>query len=178
MIIIKLRNGVIVVLNSENYIVEFVILEETYYCIWYSDDEDLFWLSDNKILFFKSIEQITLYCERQGLCVEEEISVYDFNTLLDWLKGSHSQINCEYLLRMWNIISDFSHSINAKFSDSDDQLNQIYEKLFFGNNLPGINLTNQKYCPTFSQIEQQLLVELFKKGINIIEKEFQIKQLL
>ena len=163
MIIIKLRNGVIVVLNSDNYIVEFVILEETYYCIWYSNDEDLFWLSDNKILFFKSIEQIRLYCERQGLYVEEGVSVYDFNTLLDWLKGLHSQINCEYLLRIWNIISDFSHS--------------IYEKLFFGNNLPGIKLTNQKYCPTFSQIEQQLLVELFKKGINIIEKEFQIKLL-
>ena len=45
----------IVVLKNDVYIVQFILLQETYNCIWYSDNEDLFLLHENKILFLKKL---------------------------------------------------------------------------------------------------------------------------
>ena len=84
-------------------------------------------------------------------------------------------MDCDYMLRVWNIMSDFAKSLNVKFGDSSDELDEAYRKLFFGNNLPCINLTDEKYIPNFSEKELQLLTKVFEQGLSIIKKEFQVE---
>lgn len=66
---------------------------------------------------------------------------------------------------MWNIINDVYYSINKEFIGNSSEYNIVYDKLFYGNNLPVINHTREKYNPIFSENEVENIKKIIKNGL-------------
>jgi hypothetical protein len=73
-------------------------------------------------------------------------------------------------LNIWNTLDDVSHSISQDLMASDlyssEELNYLYEKLFFGNNLESITPEGKKYYPILVAREREILRNLFGAAIE------------
>ena len=45
-----------------NYIIEFLINKKSYFCIWNTDEKDVFWTEKNKIIYFTEITELQHFC--------------------------------------------------------------------------------------------------------------------
>ena len=79
-------------------------------------------------------------------------------------------VDCNVVLGLWNIFLDLHNTVGKSFVGDREEFDKIYEKLFYGNNLPTINPTGEKYIPSFSEDEIALIKKLLKGGINMLWK--------
>jgi len=74
------------------------------------------------------------------------------------------------LLNAWNLFGDIATSVDAEF-DSDRQLSQrVYEKLFWGNNLPSVTPPGKHYTPLWNEDELSLMRAILGHGLDIFRK--------
>jgi hypothetical protein len=150
----------------------FVINKKEYYCVWYCDDKDGFLTDRNKIMVFDSEKLLLDYCKDNNIQInEDELTCFSLDNALNWLEEKKFDIDSDYFLNFWNHISDLAYSVGENFyGDSKEaQINKVYDKLFFGNNLPAITPENKKYYPTWDLSEINLLVKIVHDGIRIIK---------
>jgi len=81
-------------------------------------------------------------------------------------------VNCENILAVWNLFTDVSFSAKHSFlGDSKLRLiRKIYDKIFWGNNLPAITPKNEKYIPVWEKSEINKIKEILLQGYQIFEK--------
>lgn len=158
--------------DNLNYsIVKFVFPNREVYTLWYTDDIDGFLLTpDNSIVMpFSSESEVRLYSEARDLHLDKEIAEFtcDFGALLP----ESGAIDCDIVLSFWNIVSDFARSIRQSFSgdQKDPAINALYDKLFYGCNLPAINTTAREFVPIFDREESQLLQSIVSNGLQILD---------
>ncbi|MDE5778982.1 MAG: hypothetical protein K2I10_10835 [Lachnospiraceae bacterium] len=156
----------------DNYIVEFPIDQKSYFCIWHSDERDVFWTEKDKIIYFTEITELQYFCEQEKVQVDEEITTYDVDKLIGLLDGYEQEINCNFCIDMWNIFHDCAYSVNHKFYGDKKKLNHVYSKLFHGLNLPVINTSGEKYIPEFSASEKKEIAHVLKEGLFLLQKQF------
>lgn len=143
------------------------------YCIWYSnDDQEGFLLSENAIRTFsnESGARDYLKCFPQ---YQKEIKVktYDVDKIEKVLDGK-VPFDAELVLDFWNIVADIAHSNKVPFEgDKKDNLtNCVYDKLFYGNNLPEINTSGRTYVPQFTENEFKRLTAVLVEGVVLIKR--------
>ncbi len=87
-----------------------------------------------------------------------------------WLQKRKSEFDCEYLLSFWNIISDLAYSVGEIFYGDQDKdiLIKIYDKLFYGNNLPSITPEGKKYFPEWEVDEIKEIAKVIEDGLKIV----------
>lgn len=149
----------------------FIINKKEYYCAWYSNDKDGFLTECNIIKVFDTERLLFDYAKDNNIQFNEnEITHFSIDYALNWLKDKNSDIDCDYFLNFWNNISDLAFSVEGNFyGDSENaEINKVYEKLFFGNNLPTITPKNKKYYPIWDSEEKNILVKIVQDGIRII----------
>ncbi len=156
--------------------------DSNYYMIWLQNDDgnDYIFTQNRKIIRFYNEKDAQLKINELGFVYMETVE-YDFERLWYWIEtGSSSQIylpfseqiDCEFLLNFWNIFSDIAFSVGDDFEVKSDFSNKIYNKLFYGLNLPAITPEDSEYIPIFDENEIEYLRELMKCGINLLEKSF------
>ena len=69
---------------------------------------------------------------------------------------------CQLLLDGWNTLEDMARSIQIlpdeqQSEDEREILGKVYDKLFYGNNLPAVTPANRNYSPLFSSIERKVM---------------------
>ena len=144
-----------------------------YFCIWYSDDKDGLFCDENKrILGFSDKNSAALYLSRKSLSLsqDDDSAVYDFDSLRSWADSDDSAVNCYDTLNFWNIFTDIAYSGGKEFEgDKRTQLiHLIYEKLFFGNNLPSVKPKNEPdYVPVWTKKQVRIIKTVMKDGLNI-----------
>jgi len=105
-----------------------------------------------------------------------EISLDNFWKALTNLRAgrSSSKRTCEVLLEGWNFIEDLARTFRLDKPMSKLRsalLKRVYEKLFFGNNLPAVTPESKSYSPLWLQQE----IALFRKEIHSIWKILEVK---
>lgn len=92
--------------------------------------------------------------------------VVDIDRVLGSLSGlregrSSSQKTCETLLDGWNTLEDLARSVhmNVRGQNKGEKeiLQNAYDKLFFGNNLPSVTPVDRCYNPIFSLSERKAM---------------------
>lgn len=155
----------------EYYIVVFVYRKEKYYFIWLTDEKDEFLTEGNKILFWKSIKEVKSFANKNGIILNQAKEVvYDIDVCEEWCHSSKKNVDCNIVLDLWNIFLDLHTSLNQKYLGNDSKLDKIYEKLFYGNNLPTINTTVNKYIPIFTNNEIKQIKNVLISGVYILKK--------
>ena len=159
---------------KEYYPFLFSLSGKDYYCIWYSDDKDGFLVDVNRILKFENQQKLCRYAKENNLTFQDDLTELSADIAVDWLKEESNNIDCKYFLDFWNIIGDLAYSVHESFYgySENDLIISVYNKLFYGNNLPSIKGDGEDYYPTWSKDEVDVLIQVAKDGLRIVNTCF------
>ena len=151
------------------YLISFTYNQVVHYCIWVSSGEDYVLSDENGIVFFYSIEMLMKYAFKRELVIEKTtIAEYNVDNIKKWCNDLHnSNIDCVEVLNFWNICSDFANGMRIGFLGDDEEYNEIYEQILYGNNLFTDNY-EKRYVPRFSKEEMEIIKRVLLDGVRII----------
>ena len=157
------------------YTVRYRLDNKDRYLIWFrTEEEDLDGVVVGKngtIPIFINETDLMNYAESCGFMpVESSASViHNLDAIAKWLNEKKRQrarrVDCEKFLNDWNLLGDVSSSIGGDFDPQKERTQKIYEKLFWGNNLPSLTPPGKFYVPIWSGREMQTLHEVFSQGL-------------
>ena len=137
--------------------------------IWFTDEKDGVFVSlEGRVPSFENTEDLLRYAESRGLSVDVEAAILlDLDTLAEWLKQENVEsVDCVSVLNAWNLFDDVSRSLGGAF-DADRKLTKkIYDKVFWGNNLPSVTPEGESYHPAWTKRELKIMRELLSSGLS------------
>lgn len=159
--------------NLEQLEIIQLIYEGTqYFCVWYCADTDGLLVAEGKLMVFASEDSAQEYLNAQFPACEKTTESEPFDFAQMQLTVNHGvALDPCYILTMWNLIEDIAVSLSVPFvgKKRTEQIDTIYDKLFFGNNLPAVNLSGKIYAPVFTRAERKKLDEILRDGLKIIQ---------
>jgi hypothetical protein len=146
-----------------------------------AEDRFLIWISDEKdrvivdaegfIPSFPNATSLRAYADRNHFALEaEEPILHELDWISSWAKAPDPQIDCRDTLAAWNLFSDVARSVPRQgihFVRLDAQIPNVYEKVFWGNNLPAMTPQGKRYVPTWSPEEVAWLSEILTLGLDL-----------
>jgi hypothetical protein len=153
------------------YLSEFRLDSRRLYVVWYSNDKDgLARLADGKIASFADESQVHAFCGANDMSLmPEPPAVYDFDLIVAWCRQPTAEsIDPSSFLNAWNILED-ALSVRFYAVNVDDitalGAEKIYNKLFFGSNLPAVTPAGESYEPIWSHDEIEILSRIYRLGL-------------
>jgi hypothetical protein len=139
------------------------------YLIWFSNEEDGVVVAPNGTApAFRDLAALQAYADSQhlDLLIEEPI-LHDLDNVAAWLARPVHAIDCDVFLTAWNLFADLAASTGAGFAPDDERTRQIYEKLFWDNNLPSMTPPGERYVPRWSAAERRTLRAVLGSGLAL-----------
>lgn len=167
-------------MKASYHILPFRLADQDLYLIWIFDKIDKVYLNKKgRIPTFKSKKAIKAYAKKKGLpkLTKEDYVLHDMDQILAWIKKPKRTIHCNNYLSVWNLLTDVAYSLNRPFKGDQKKktINKIYDKLFFGSNLPSVTPEGKKYRPTWSKKEKRILAKIMKAGIQLFKSRSHLK---
>lgn len=94
----------------------------------------------------------------------ENSPLFDFDAVDAWCRSGDTVHDCSALLNAWNMLGDLPRD-EKLFARADTRAKAIYDKLFFGCNLPSITPPGEQYVPTWTEPELALLRHVLQLGL-------------
>jgi hypothetical protein len=160
----------------EYYIFSYQLSSDVRYLIWVSNDEDSKndrFVTDAQgiIPAFTSLEALQAYAAEKNLPLPTPSSTdpINFDSIVEWLSTNSDLPACDDLLNAWNAFSDMHSSIQRKsaFSEVNFTNKVIYDKIFWGNNLPAVTPEGEHYDPSWSADELETMKSIYTSGIDL-----------
>lgn len=168
-------------------------MERTHFALRYrlgSRDRDLIWFShlddrsdeDHDGVFvapggsmpcFASLQELRAYAEAQALTPLDDGShrLHDLDVLACWLHSKRRtrarHVDCPAFLSAWNLFADLSLSLGASFDADHRRTQRVYDKLFWGNNLPALTPPGRFYVPIWPKHEVKLMHQVLADGLTL-----------
>ena len=96
--------------------------------------------------------------------------VYDLDRLAAWCEHpAEATLDCEAAINAWNLFNDLGTSTGGTvnmYRFAERGLNSVYDKLFFGNNLPSITPSGESYTPAWDVEELARLAQALRLGLT------------
>jgi hypothetical protein len=125
-------------------------------------------LNENgRIIFFNNEYELIDYCKKENLNIDDNIVIYNIDKIKSIILNKGSNIDCKYLLDLWNITADIARTINMPFYGNKIKILSIYNKLFYGNNLSAIRGTGEIYIPHWNDKEIKIILKIVKECYKI-----------
>ncbi len=161
-------------MKREYYILWYQLDKNDGYLIWFStDDKDGIWINENNlILSFQNIEDLQRFTSEIGISIKKEDPLlHNLDIVKQWLSEDSAEIK-DYnpFLDAWNLFDDVSYSTNSNFNSDRKVTKKIYEKIFWGCNLPAVTPEGKSYEPIWSKKELKIIKETLSDGFQIFEK--------
>jgi|SRR6185312_15679943 len=161
----------------EHFVFPYILNSKIGYLIWISNDEDSkkdhFVTNDcGKVLTFVSLDDLKHFENHRGLTVtaSPETRLLNLDAIADWLSKNEEMPECGVLLNAWNAFSDVSSSFPEEptpFAEMNFAHKPIYEKLFWGCNLPAVTPAGERFDPIWSVAEVESLKSIFGAGLDL-----------
>lgn len=154
------------------FITVLVFQDARYNTLWYTSDEDGFVLDENKIRVFASESDAEEFAYKNNLELDsEKVEIICSESVL----SDVNKIDCNLLLTFWNIVTDAAKTLNIEFigNSRDECTEGIYNKLFYGSNLPAVKKDGGDYIPCWNRKEKKLIMRIVKDGLEILQKNLQ-----
>lgn len=146
-----------------------------------SSEVDSFFLNkDGKISLFESVECLKDFAKKEAITINlEENQVLNLDYIKEWSLSKGGEIDCEEVLHAWNFFDDICNTLNLPFEGKvrDSVTDKIYDKLFFGNNLPAIKPDDvPDYIPIWIPEEEKRLSEVLSNGMWVFKSNIEIEE--
>ena len=159
----------------EYCLVEFKMSNQTYYCLWFSVNRDAFLIDENdKVIMFYCEDEMSAFCKIHNLDIQVAAAVlYDIDAFIE--KICLNCIDCNLILRFWNIASDMAYTLTEAFIGDDNGVNcvilDVYNKLFYGTNPPALKKDSPEvYSPVWEESERNIIRNIMNDSIRIFRK--------
>lgn len=141
------------------------------FLMWVSDD----WALDRvladagRVISFTDEESAREYAlaEHLPLAPQEEAHLHDFDSAVRWLEAG-GEADCRLILDVWNLAGDVARGVSEAFEDRGGALDEVYDKLFFGSNLPSMTPPGEQYQPEWAEEELSLLRARIETAAGLI----------
>lgn len=146
--------------------------------IWFSDDLDGLVVDSStaKVLAFKNKEVLINLAQKNNLVIQDEEPVlHDLDYVQDWIISGAIDVDCQKALIAWNLFTDVVTTLNLEFKGNKKNRirNKIYDKLFFGSNIPTVTPKGESLAPQWSKTELATMTDIMKEGIAITRSKLQ-----
>lgn len=158
---------------SEHYIVRFTWREALHFVIWYTNSEDGIVVNNGKPVVFNDIDECKQFAHLSGIAIlEESLNRYDFDRISEWVSAPKADlIESDHFLDAWNLVDDIVSSLDddVSYGVTKDEEQNVYDKLFWANNLPAVTPEDSEYVPMWTSEEINALALSLSRGLKIIE---------
>ena len=148
------------------------------YFLWHTDESPSGSQPDGvlldeagRLLTFTSLADLQGFAHRRGLSLDSNVNAepLDLDAVQRWLGAARrTTVDCQEFLNAWNLFSDFASTVDGKLRHIDDQKEvRIYDKLFWGNNLPALTPPGKEYVPLWTRSEVARLRNVLNKGMQL-----------
>ncbi len=156
------------IIPEQLYLINFILNKKQYFTFWYTDDIDGFLLNENKkIRTFSNKEEAETFAQTYCFKIVDEVVTFSSDSIrtLDI-----ETLDCNIVLTYWNILSDVAMSVHCPFLGDykTKEIQKIYDKLFYGCNLPAIKKNKKDFVPVWSEGEIEKIVEVIENGLKIL----------
>lgn len=123
-----------------------------------------------KLITFDSIEKAEFYSEKQGISLQSETARYDLTDVIALAGRIKTSEDCRMLLNAWHFFSDLAKTFGEEFlgDSNEQQILNLYHKLFYGCNLKAMNQGEEEYTPDFDEDERERLADILRSGLSIL----------
>jgi hypothetical protein len=157
-----------------HYICQLLLNDDAFFILWYGNGSNGVKIEKGQLVYARSIPPLLRYGESKNLSIDSnsvtQYEYYDLNDIENWLRRPKASINCEYFLNVWNILVDTitSQANPSTFLDlaEDEGGIFIYNKLFWGANLPDYTLPGKIHIPDWQPGDISSMQILFKIGLE------------
>ena len=122
----------------------------------------------SKMISFSNSISAHQFLSKHNLSTEDvPVPTYDFDNLEKWIAKGETIDNCGELLNFWNMFSDAALSAGYTFmgDQKTDELNEIYDKLFYGCNILTPD-TEDTYIPYWEKKQILLAKNVLQDGMT------------
>jgi hypothetical protein len=156
----------------EHFIYSFRLDGIERFVIWYQNDTDgVLTDEQGKIPTFSSAESAMAFVKKRGL-MDAQCASFTLN--LDWISADEpTDIDCVETLNAWNFFADVSNSVADRaheFFALDKRPSQLYDKVFWGNNLPAVTPIGERYEPSWSDGELSEIRAILRSGLTLFKE--------
>jgi len=138
-------------------------------CLWVTEEFDQVYLNDQQQLpAFTTEESLKAHFHDISIAVEESMAVpLDLDKVQAFCKKpTVGRVNCKVFLNAWNIFGDLYSAINQRNMDIEDKGHlDVYNKLFWGSNLPVMTPVGEKFIPSWTDEELKELSDVLSSGL-------------
>jgi hypothetical protein len=161
--------------GSEYWLCEFHLDGRRLHIVWHTNDKDgLVRLASGKIASFGDEGAVHAFCRSSGISLmPNRLGGYDFDAIETWChRPTAESVDPVAFLNIWNMLEDalgFKLTVKAVPNLSEISLGKvrkIYDKLFFGNNLPTMTPPGKSYEPIWAQDEVEIMSRLYRFGLT------------
>jgi hypothetical protein len=140
-----------------------------HFCIWFSEGKSGFITEENKIKSFPTYNELSRFAEKNGIRLNDERESLTVDYAIEQLKNK--TLDCNYLISIWHAAEDIADSLEIPFYGSmgANNTDDIYDRLFWGCNLPAVTPKGKHYTPIWTGEELRILTRTIKDGIRIIK---------
>jgi len=147
---------------------------EESYLVWISNERDSVVVDTGGFVpSFRDLTVLRHYANLNHLNIENrEPVLHDLEWITTWRVTLVESADCVKAINAWNLFGEVAASIPKagiafrKLADSQI-VRPIYDKLFWGNNLPSMTPKGKRYIPEWSQEELQSLAHLMTAGLEL-----------
>jgi hypothetical protein len=149
---------------------------DTAYVAWFTADRDGFLRDDGRLVIARTPEELVSAVQSRGIKLEPaEPADYDFDRIRQWCADPDvARFDCSVFLNAWNFLDDLSGlqtEADTPYLRLSRAGTDCYNKLFWGNNLPAVTPTGERFDPVWSPEELAELSQLFEDGLRVLEAE-------
>ena len=102
------------------YIIKFEYYSEEKWALWYTSDKDGVITENGKIYCFDSERSLKIYCKKMNINFEEEVTEYRIDEIERWVNAKVIEVDCQMILKFWNIVDDISESVKKSIYKRTD----------------------------------------------------------
>jgi hypothetical protein len=130
---------------------------------------------DGRVIVQANMAALRDYARAERIRIDtagtEDVWALDLDSVAFWtIVADEASVDCIELLNAWNLFVDLAHSVGTEFDDRGEIRDQIYDKLFWGNNLPAMTPEGESFEPTWSDEELVVLRDTMTRGLEIARR--------
>lgn len=162
-------------------IVQIIYANDVVFFLWFEEENPGVLSLQQRLVFSRAIAPLVNFADSNNLPLNSDsVSHFghvDFTELLAWLDRPTPNINCEYFIDSWNMLSDILGSCDNSgvflAQNQNDDNTHLYNKLFWGANFPGYTPSGKINIPDWSFEDLCLLQSLLRTACDELAEVIQ-----